>query len=70
MAKATLDDVRDGSHECDPDEAFPVYDGRGLYLCRACDDCKEAKLSQYRPEILEYYTQADVDEPIEEDGWS
>ncbi len=32
MAKATLDDVRDGSHECNADESFPVYDGRGIYL--------------------------------------
>jgi hypothetical protein len=40
-------------------------DGRGIPLCRVCDDCREKALSKYRPEILDYYTQADVDEPIE-----
>jgi len=43
------------------------YDGRGIELCRTCNDCHKEKMSRYRPEILEYYTQADVDEPIEED---
>lgn len=42
-------------------------DGNGIPLCRACDDCRERKLSGYRPEILRPYTQADVDEQIEED---
>jgi hypothetical protein len=42
-------------------------DGNNLPLCRACDDCREQKLSRYRPEILKPYSQADVDEPIEED---
>jgi hypothetical protein len=41
------------------------YDGNGLPLCRACPDCREKKLSGFRPEILKPYTQADVDEPIE-----
>lgn len=43
------------------------YDGRGIFLTRTCDKCHEEKMSRYRPEILEYYTQADVDEQIEED---
>lgn len=42
-------------------------DAQGIPLCRVCDDCREAKLARYRPEILTGYTQADVDEPIEED---
>jgi hypothetical protein len=50
----------DGSH-------WPEYDAQGIYLTRVCDWCYEAKLSQYRPEILTGYTQADVDEPIEAD---
>lgn len=45
------------------------YDGRGIALCRTCEDCHNAKMSRYRPEILAYYTQADVDEPIEGDEW-
>jgi hypothetical protein len=42
------------------------HDAQGIPLCRVCDLCAEAKLSTYRPEILTGYTQADVDEPIEE----
>ncbi len=43
------------------------YDAQGIPLCRVCPECIEEKLSHYRPEILNGYTQADVDEPIEED---
>lgn len=43
------------------------HDGRGIPLCRVCDRCREQKLSRYDPKILEWYTQADVDEQIEED---
>lgn len=41
------------------------HDAQGIELCRACDECRERKLSQYRPEILDGYSQADVDEPID-----
>lgn len=41
------------------------HDGQGIPLCRVCDKCRDKKLSVYRPEILESYTQEDVDEPIE-----
>ena len=68
MAKATEEEVQQGRHECGPD-SWPEYDGRGIYLCRVCADCREVKLARYRPEILEYYTQADVDEPIEEEEY-
>ncbi len=40
-------------------------DAQGIELCRCCDDCREEKLSHYRPEILTGYTQEDVDERIE-----
>lgn len=40
-------------------------DAQGIELCRVCDECKDAKLSRYRPEILEGYDQNDVNEPIE-----
>ena len=46
---------------------WPVYDAQNIYLCRVCEDCEKVKLSQYRPEILEGYSQADIDEPIEPD---
>jgi hypothetical protein len=56
--------------ECDHtrDESWPEYDGQGIYLCRVCDKCRRERLSQFRPEILTHYTQADVDEPIEPDA--
>ena len=54
------------SHECDPDGfTWGEYDARGIYLCRVCDTCVDAKLARYRPEILTGYDQSDVDEPIE-----
>ena len=43
------------------------YDGQGIFLCYVCSECREEKLGRYRPEILRHYTQADVDEPIEEE---
>lgn len=43
------------------------YDAQNLPLDRVCVDCKARKLAKYRPEILTGYTQADVDEPIEEE---
>ena len=46
------------------------YDAQGIPLCRVCDECRDEKLSGYRPEILTGYTQADVDEPIEPENAS
>lgn len=43
------------------------YDAQNIPLCRVCDRCRVEKLSRYRPEILTGYTQADVDEPIDEE---
>lgn len=52
------------------DGSWWEHDAQGIPLCRVCDECREAKLSRYRPEILTGYTQADVDEPIEpEEPW-
>jgi len=56
------------THECNRDESWAEYDAQGIYLCRVCPECRDTKLSRYRPEILSGYTQADVDEPIEPDG--
>lgn len=63
--KITRDELID--HECAHSDSYPVYDAQRIYLCRVCDACRDAKLSRYRPEILQSYTQADVDEPIEAD---
>jgi hypothetical protein len=41
-------------------------DYQGIELCKVCEDCVDYKLSKYRPEILTGYSQADVDEPIDE----
>ena len=51
--------------------SYWLHDGQGIELCRACDACEEEKLARYRPEILDHYSQADVDEPIEPeyDDW-
>ena len=41
-------------------------DARGIPLDRVCEDCREQKLSKFRPEVLansNYW----VDEPIEEE---
>lgn len=48
------------------DGSWWEYDAQGIPLDRVCAQCRNAKLSKYRPEILTGYTQADVDEPIEE----
>ena len=45
------------------------HDGRGIPLARVCDKCYEEVMSKYRPEILQSYGDADVDEQIEEDQW-
>lgn len=41
-------------------------DAQGIPLCKVCDLCVDHKLAKYRPEILTGYTQADIDEPIED----
>ena len=42
-------------------------DGRGIPLARVCAKCVDEVLSKYNPAIFNYYTQADVDEQIEEE---
>ncbi len=42
------------------------YDAQGIFLIRVCESCVKERLSKYRPEILSGYSQADVDEQIEE----
>lgn len=58
------DDLRYCQHE--GEESWWEHDAQGIPLCRVCDRCRATKLAGYRPEILRGYTQADVDEPIEE----
>jgi predicted RNA-binding protein YlxR (DUF448 family) len=58
-------------HQCrlDPDVDFSweESDARGIYLCRVCDKCEQAKLSKYRPEVLSnsnYHCDELVEEPL------
>ena len=52
-------DLRD--HRCDRTERWPEYDGHGIFLCYVCDECRDAKLSRYRPEVLNSrYTSDDL----------
>ena len=48
-------------------ESWWEYDAQNIPLVKVCSECKAEKLSHYRPEILTGYTQADVDERIEDD---
>ena len=61
-----MTDVDLTEHFCAPGEHWNEYDAQGIYLCRVCSKCVDAKLAKYRPEILTGYDQSDVDEPIEE----
>ena len=49
------------------EESWWEYDFQNIPLARVCVKCVEARLATYRPEILTGYTQADLDEQIEED---
>lgn len=62
-----IDDEQDQHNHVNGDGSWPEFDAQGIYLCRVCDGCEKEKLSQFRPEILSGYSQADVDEPIEEE---
>ena len=59
----------DAPHVCPRGETWIEYDGRGIPLVRVCAACRDEKLARYRPEILAPYTQADVDERIEEEEY-
>lgn len=50
---------------CTGDDRVRIYDAQGIYLTTVCAECREVKLSRYRPEILTGYDQHDVDEPID-----
>lgn len=48
------------------ERAYTELDARGIFLCFACNKCREEKLSHFRADVL---TDPDYwhDEPIEED---
>jgi hypothetical protein len=43
-----------------------LNDAQGIPVSRVCEDCEAKVKAKYRPEIFTGYTQADIDEPIEE----
>jgi len=47
--------------------SWELYDAQRIYCGRVCDRCVKQKRKEFRPEIFNGYTQADVDEPIEPD---
>src|SRR5215467_7414449 len=46
--------------------AFWVSDARGIPLVKVCHECRDEKLSHYRPDVLSDPSYP-TDEPIEED---
>ena len=44
-----------------------MSDARGIPLDRVCPACEATKRAKYNPWVFTGYTQADVDEPIEEE---
>ena len=44
-----------------------MFDCKGIPLDRVCTECADAKRARYNPIIFDGYTQADMDEQIEED---
>lgn len=49
------------------EDSWWEYDGQGIALARVCYKCVEHVLSKYNPVVLGHYTQADIDEPINEE---
>ncbi len=46
------------------------YDGNHIPLCKVCDECRDERLSKYRPEIISsQYSQEQVLEPIESEDY-
>jgi len=65
MTTATMENLKSCNHN--GEYSWIEYDARGIPLCKVCDQCQEAKLSTYRPEVL---TDAQYDlmgETLEED---
>ena len=46
--------------------SYDLLDAQGIYCGKVCERCENEKRDTFRPEIFTGYTQADVDEPIEE----
>lgn len=58
-----------GFQECpcgSNEPSWRLYDARGIYCCRVCDQCVEEKQACYRPEIFTNPSY-ECDEPIDPD---
>jgi hypothetical protein len=44
-----------------------LFDCKGIPVARVCNICESATMKKYNPIIFTGYTQADIDEQIEED---
>jgi uncharacterized Zn-binding protein involved in type VI secretion len=44
-----------------------MFDCKGIPVARVCDKCETKTRAKYNPMIFTGYTQADIDEQIEED---
>jgi hypothetical protein len=44
-----------------------VYDARGIYVGKVCEDCEKQTLAHYRPEIFTD-PNYETDEPVEPEG--
>lgn len=51
------------------DGSWWEHDARGIPLKRVCDDCREEKLSEFRPEVLTD-PRYEADEPIQPEDHS
>lgn len=66
--------MNDNDCPCGSGQSFErVYDARGIYLCRCCDQCRAEKLGGFRPEVLSnpgYETNEDVDGEYDPADWA
>ena len=60
-------DLRYCRHE--GQSTYDLIDAQGIYCARVCQLCEDTKRATYTPQTFTGYGQADVDEPIEPEGW-
>lgn len=58
--------MSDCSFHTKQDGSWWESDAQGIPLCRVCEKCRKQKLAKYTYKTLHGYSQADIDEPIEE----
>ncbi len=38
-------------HRCQPGQRFAEHDADNIFLCYVCNECRDQKLAQFRPDI-------------------